>query len=80
MIKKTLYNIDGEFRYDGEVLDLVYTLANKMIKESEKQVKYLKKSRYTDIDAVLIGQADGRLSASKEFLKLLTDNEEDDNA
>ena len=76
MIKKTLYNINGEFNNDGEVLDLVYTLASKMIKESEKQVKYLKKSRYTDIDAILIGQADGRLSASKEFLNLLTDNEE----
>jgi len=65
-----------EINSDGQVLDLVYTLASKMIKESEKQVKYLKKSRYTDIDAVLIGQADGRLSASKEFLKLLFDNEE----
>ena len=76
MIKKTLYNINGKFNNDGEVLDLIYTLANNIIEDSEKQVKYLKKSRYTDIDAILIGQADGRLSASKEFLKLLFDNEE----
>ena len=65
-----------EINNDGQVLDLIYTLANNIIEDSEKQIKYLKKSRYTDIDAILIGQADGRLSASKEFLKLLFDNEE----
>ena len=65
-----------EINNDVQVLDLIYTLANNIIEDSEKQIKYLKKSRYTDIDAVLIGQADGRLSASKEFLKLLFDNEE----
>ena len=68
-----------EINNDGQVLDLIYTLANNIIEDSEKQIKYLKKSRYTDIDAILIGQADGRLSASKEFLKLLFDNEEIDN-
>ena len=42
----------------------------------KNQIKYLQKGRYTDVDLTLIGQADGRLSASKDFLRLLKDNEE----
>ena len=68
--------IGGEFLYDGQVLDLVYELANEIIKDSKIQIKYLQKGRYTDVDLTLIGQADGRLSASKDFLRLLKDNEE----
>jgi|TARA_R110000744_G_scaffold301159_1_gene410280 hypothetical protein len=58
------------------ITNKIYNLANEIIKDSKNQIKYLQKGRYTDVDLTLIGQADGRLSASKDFLRLLKDNEE----
>ena len=69
-----------EFLGDGQVLDLVYDLISKTIKECQIKKKYIHNADYVNAGnfgvSVLLGENDGRLQFAKEIMKLLEDEEE----
>lgn len=68
-----------EFLGDGQVLDLVYNLLWKTIKDCEIKSKYIHDADYANsghFRSVLLGENDGRLQFAKEIKKLLEDEEE----
>jgi len=66
-----------EFLGDGKVLDLVYNLLWKTIKDCKIKNKYIHNVDYVDTpDGVLLGENDGRLQFAKQVLQLLEDEEE----
>lgn len=69
-----------EFLGDGQVLDLVYNLLWKTIKDCEIKNKYIHDADYVNVSnfgvSVLLAENDGRLQFAKEVMKLLEDEEE----
>ena len=69
-----------EFLGDGQVLDLVYNLLWKTIKDCEIKSKYIHDADYVNAGnfgvSVLLGENDGRLQFAREVMKLLEDEEE----
>lgn len=69
-----------EFLGDGQVLDLVYSLLWKTIRDCEIKSKYIHDADYVNAGnfgvSTLLAENDGRLQLAKEIKKFLEDEEE----
>jgi hypothetical protein len=71
-INRILKKENDSLKSDGEVLDTIYDLIRKTIKDCELKSRYFQ-SRGGNLPS----QNDGRLQFAKEILQLLKDNEEE---